>query len=90
MSDSPKVGDTWNLLLCSPLHIFMQALVNSSIVEGDHDLVNDAVLYLFGILRAIRKAEDAVDMQMTTVKYFSYFTHQLILISDALFAYCCS
>ncbi|XP_054798442.1 sister chromatid cohesion protein PDS5 homolog B isoform X2 [Prosopis cineraria] len=51
--------------LCSPLYIFMQALVNSSIVDGDQDLVNDAVLYLFSILRAIRKAEDAVNVQMT-------------------------
>ena len=46
----------------------MQALVNSNIVDGDQDLVNDAVLYLFSILRAIRKAEDAVDVQMTPVK----------------------
>lgn len=67
---SPKIGDAWNLLLCSPLYIFMQALVDSSIVGGGQDLVNDAVLYLFSILRAIRKAEDAVDVQMTTVKYF--------------------
>ncbi|KAK4276740.1 hypothetical protein QN277_014853 [Acacia crassicarpa] len=52
--------------ICSPLYIFMQALVNSSIVGGGQDLVNDAVLYLFSILRAIRKAEDAVDVQMTT------------------------
>lgn len=60
------------LLLCSPLFFVMQALVNSSNVDGDPDLVNDAVLYLFSILRAIRKAEDAVDVQMTTVKYFQY------------------
>ncbi|KAF7829836.1 sister chromatid cohesion protein PDS5-like protein A isoform X2 [Senna tora] len=52
--------------LCSPLFFFMQALVKSSIVDGDLDLVNDAVLCLFSILRAIRKAEDAVDVQMTT------------------------
>ena len=68
VSDILKVGDSWNLLLCSPLYNFMQALVNASIVDGDQDLVNDAVLYKFSILRAIKKAEDAVDVQMTTVK----------------------
>lgn len=61
---------------CSPLFFVLQALVDVSIVDGDLDLVNEAVLYLSSIFRAIRKAEDAVDAQMTTVKYF-----QLLLIS---------
>ncbi|KAK7321020.1 hypothetical protein VNO77_31092 [Canavalia gladiata] len=51
--------------LCSPLFFILQALVDVSIVDGDLDLVNDAALHLFSIFRAIRKAEDAVDAQMT-------------------------
>ncbi|KAK7275658.1 hypothetical protein RIF29_16778 [Crotalaria pallida] len=51
--------------LCSPLFFVLQAFVDASIVDGDLDLVNGAVLYLFSIFRAIRKAEDAVDAQMT-------------------------
>lgn len=51
----------------------LQAFVDVSIVDGDLDLVNGAVLYLFSIFRAIRKAEDAVDVQMTNVKCFQHF-----------------
>ncbi|KAJ4700670.1 sister chromatid cohesion protein PDS5-like A isoform X1 [Melia azedarach] len=48
-----------------PLFSFLQALVNASIVDGDMDLVNDAVLYLLSIFRAIKRAEDAVDAHRT-------------------------
>ncbi|XP_061341944.1 sister chromatid cohesion protein PDS5 homolog B [Gastrolobium bilobum] len=52
--------------LCSPLFFVLQALLDASIVDGDLDLVNDAVVHLFSIFRAIRKVEDAFDVQMTT------------------------
>lgn len=78
--------DTWNLLLCSPLFSVMQALVNSSIVDGNLDLINDAVLYLYSILRAIRKTEDAVDVQMTAVNYFHIFFFCYFLFA-LLYAY---
>ncbi|CAK7346982.1 unnamed protein product [Dovyalis caffra] len=42
-----------------------QALVNASIVNGDMEHINDAVLYLLLIFRAIRKTEDAVDAHAT-------------------------
>nr|XP_025675796.1 uncharacterized protein LOC112776052 isoform X7 [Arachis hypogaea] len=48
---------------CSPLFFVLQAFTNASIVDGDLDVVNDAVLHLFSIFRAIRKAEDAIDPQ---------------------------
>ncbi|XP_057735278.1 sister chromatid cohesion protein PDS5 homolog B isoform X2 [Arachis stenosperma] len=51
---------------CSPLFFVLQAFTNASIVDGDLDIVNDAVLHLFSIFRAIRKAEDAIDPQTTT------------------------
>ncbi|GAU44494.1 hypothetical protein TSUD_13050 [Trifolium subterraneum] len=51
--------------LCSPLFFLLQALVDISIVNGDQELVNDAVLYIFGIFQAIRKTEDSVDSQAT-------------------------
>ncbi|GAV71980.1 Cnd1 domain-containing protein [Cephalotus follicularis] len=50
---------------CSPIFSVVQALVNASTVDGDMDLVSDAVLYLICIFRAIKKAEDAVDGQQT-------------------------
>ncbi|KAL1294310.1 hypothetical protein AAHE18_19G133200 [Arachis hypogaea] len=46
-----------------PLFFVLQAFTNASIVDGDLDVVNDAVLHLFSIFRAIRKAEDAIDPQ---------------------------
>ncbi|TKY56158.1 Sister chromatid cohesion protein PDS5-like B-A [Spatholobus suberectus] len=52
--------------LCSPLFFILQALNDVSIVDGDLDIVNDAVLHVVSIFRAIRKVEDAVDAQMTT------------------------
>ncbi|KAK2453745.1 sister chromatid cohesion protein PDS5 protein A [Trifolium repens] len=51
--------------LCSPLFFFLQALVDISIVNGDRQLVNDAVLYIFSIFQAIRKTEDSVDSHAT-------------------------
>ncbi|XP_012567744.1 sister chromatid cohesion protein PDS5 homolog B isoform X3 [Cicer arietinum] len=63
----PEVFQNENLCadLCSPLFFLLQALVDVSIVDGDRELVNEAVLYIFSIFRAIRKAEDSVDAQMT-------------------------
>ncbi|KAK7385197.1 hypothetical protein VNO78_30910 [Psophocarpus tetragonolobus] len=52
--------------LCSPLFFILQALLDISFVDGDLDTVNNAVLHIVSIFRAIRKVEDAVDAQMTT------------------------
>ncbi|KAH7567872.1 hypothetical protein JRO89_XS07G0171200 [Xanthoceras sorbifolium] len=50
-----------------PIVSLLQALVNASIVDGDMDLVHDAILHLLCILRAIKRAVDAVDAQKTTI-----------------------
>jgi len=68
-------GDTSGFPLCSPLFFILQALVDISIVEGAQDIVNDAVLHVISIFRAIRKVEDAIDAQITPVKYFEHVLH---------------
>ncbi|KAF3974294.1 hypothetical protein CMV_002369 [Castanea mollissima] len=50
---------------CSPLFNLLEALVNATVVDGDMDLVNDALLLLLSIFRAIKKAEDVVDVRNT-------------------------
>ncbi|KAK9993628.1 hypothetical protein SO802_023331 [Lithocarpus litseifolius] len=50
---------------CSPLLNLLEALVNATVVDGDMDLVNDALLLLLSIFRAIKKAEDVVDARNT-------------------------
>jgi hypothetical protein len=60
------------VFFCSPLFFFLQALVDISIVNGDRQLVNDAVLYIFSIFQAIRKTEDSVDSHATIVKHFQH------------------
>ncbi|XP_021284773.1 sister chromatid cohesion protein PDS5 homolog A isoform X2 [Herrania umbratica] len=55
---------------CSPLLSFLHASINSSVVDGDLDLVNDAALYLKYIFRAIKRAKDAVDAQRTPRLHF--------------------
>lgn len=55
---------------CSPLFFLLQALVDISNADSHRELVNDAVSYIFSIFQAIRKAEDSVDAQTTSVKHF--------------------
>ncbi|GMN51775.1 hypothetical protein TIFTF001_020913 [Ficus carica] len=50
---------------CSPLFCILQALLDASNVDGDLDVVKDAVLYLLCVFRAIKRAEDAVDVEKT-------------------------
>ncbi|KAM3683139.1 hypothetical protein ACB098_12G123600 [Castanea mollissima] len=50
---------------CSPLFNLLEALVNATVVDGDMHLVNDALLLLLSIFRAIKKAEDVVDARNT-------------------------
>lgn len=57
---------------CSPLFFLLQALVDISNVDGDLELINDAVLSLFSIFQALKKAEDSVDAQTTIVKHFQH------------------
>lgn len=54
--------------ICSPLFNLLEALVNATVVDREMDLVNDALLLLLSIFRAIKKAEDAVDAQNTSVR----------------------
>jgi len=70
---TPLDSDTSWLLLCSPLFFILQALVDINIVDGDLDIVDDAILHIVSIFRAIRKVEDGVDAQMTTVNFFTLF-----------------
>ncbi|XP_057974992.1 sister chromatid cohesion protein PDS5 homolog B isoform X2 [Malania oleifera] len=51
---------------CSPLFFALWALVNSSSVDGDVDLVKDNASHLLIIFRAIKRAEDAVNSLSTT------------------------
>lgn len=67
---TPLDGDTSWLLFCSPLFFILKALVDINIVDGDLDIVDDAILHIVSIFRAIRKVEDAIDAQMTTVYFF--------------------
>lgn len=53
--------------LGSPLFVTVQALVNGNLVDGNLLLKSYATLYLRSIFNAIKKAEDAVDVQMTPV-----------------------
>lgn len=55
-------------LLCSPLFNLLEALVNAKLVEVDMDPVNDVLLLLLCIFRAVKKAEDAVDAESSTVR----------------------
>ncbi|XP_059630755.1 sister chromatid cohesion protein PDS5 homolog B isoform X2 [Cornus florida] len=75
---------------CSPLVFTLQALVNATFLDGDLDLVNDAISYLCGIFNAIKRAEDAVDYQRTTklqilasfgISILNVFCHGGILVS---------
>lgn len=59
-------------LFYSPLFSMLQALVNTSIVNGDVDLVNDTVASLLCIFRAIKRADDAIDAQKTPVSVALY------------------
>ncbi|MED6112773.1 hypothetical protein PIB30_064706 [Stylosanthes scabra] len=77
---------------CSPLFFVLQAFTNASIVDGDLDVVNDAVLHLFSIFRAIRKAEDAIDPRSNTKLHIlaefgifalNAFNHGAISVSHA-------
>ncbi|EYU22961.1 hypothetical protein MIMGU_mgv1a019419mg, partial [Erythranthe guttata] len=49
----------------SPLFVTVQALVNEHLVQSDVTLNSNASLYLRSIFSAIKKAEDAIDDQMT-------------------------
>ncbi|KAI3464509.1 hypothetical protein Pfo_021172 [Paulownia fortunei] len=49
----------------SPLFVTVQALVNDNLVDGNLRLKSIASLYLRNIFNAIKRAEDAVDAQMT-------------------------
>lgn len=60
------------MFLCSPLFCILQALLDASNVDGDLDVVKDAVLYLLCVFRAIKRAEDAVDVEKTPVRVFSW------------------
>ncbi|XP_068341369.1 sister chromatid cohesion protein PDS5 homolog B isoform X3 [Pyrus communis] len=50
---------------CGPLLALLQALVNASNADGALDVAKDSVLYLICIFRAIKRAEDAIDTELT-------------------------
>ena len=55
----------------------LQALLNASNVDGDLGKVKETVLYLLCMFRAIKRAEDAVEVENTPVRVilgeFSHF-----------------
>lgn len=54
--------------LRSPLFSVLQALLNASNFDSGLDAVKDAVVYLLCIFRAIKRAEDAVNVKNTPVR----------------------
>ncbi|KAK9945794.1 hypothetical protein M0R45_011293 [Rubus argutus] len=50
---------------CYPLFVLLRDLVNASDVDGPRGIVKDSVLYLIFIFRAIKNAEDAIDVDKT-------------------------
>ncbi|KAM1074484.1 hypothetical protein ACFX11_019663 [Malus domestica] len=50
---------------CGPLLGLLQVLVNASNADGALDVAKDSVLYLICIFRAIKRAEDAIDTELT-------------------------
>lgn len=56
---------------CSPLFVLLRDLVNTSNGDGALGILKDSVLNLICIFRAIKKAEDAIDVQKTYVRIFS-------------------
>lgn len=64
---------------CSPLFVLLRDLVNASNVDGPRGIVKDSVLYLIFIFRAIKNAEDAIDVDKTPVRIFSKEIVSLIL-----------
>ncbi|KAL5704355.1 hypothetical protein ACHQM5_022795 [Ranunculus cassubicifolius] len=50
---------------CSPLVAILQALVTASGADSSKNVVNDSLSYMLNIFRAIRKAEDAIDVHKT-------------------------
>ncbi|XP_052189555.1 sister chromatid cohesion protein PDS5 homolog B isoform X2 [Diospyros lotus] len=77
----------------SPLVFTLQALVNSSSVDGDMDFVNGAVSCLRSIFYAIMRAEDAVDVHKTPklhiladfgISILNEFNHSAIPVSHTL------
>ncbi|KAL6010732.1 hypothetical protein ACLOJK_001173 [Asimina triloba] len=55
---------------CSPLVVIIQVLLKAQSVGGYKCDVGETVLYLLSIFRAIKKAEDAVDICMTPKLHF--------------------
>ena len=70
-----NLGDVSFFPFCSPLLSFLHASINSSVIDGDLDLVNDAAFYLNYIFRAIKRAKDAVDAQRTPVRFLNFFRY---------------
>ncbi|KAJ7965575.1 sister chromatid cohesion protein PDS5-like A isoform X1 [Quillaja saponaria] len=66
-SDFPPEGclEETYARFCSPLFLVLLAFVKGDNFDGKKDLVKDTVSYLFSILRAVRRAEDVVDVQIT-------------------------
>ena len=56
---------------CSPLFVLLRELVNASNGDSAPGILKDSVLNLICIFRAIKKAEDAIDVQKTSVRNFS-------------------
>ncbi|XP_062078396.1 sister chromatid cohesion protein PDS5 homolog B isoform X2 [Humulus lupulus] len=51
---------------CSPLFSVLQALLSAINFDNDLGVVNDTVLYLLWIFRAIKRADDAVNIKNTS------------------------
>lgn len=73
-----------NVFLSSPLLFVLQALINADNVNGDINMVKDAVTYLLCIFRAIKRAEDVIDSEKTlvSVSHEGYFLIFIYLLSS--------
>ncbi|KAJ0969546.1 hypothetical protein J5N97_022423 [Dioscorea zingiberensis] len=52
--------------ICSPLIVTLRLLINPDIIHSSKWNANSSMSYILGILRAIKKAEDAVNPQFTS------------------------
>lgn len=71
---------THSLLFCSPVVFTMEALLNPLFVDGDVDRIRTVVSDMHNIFNAIKRAEDALDVQKTSVSFvvfcfFALFTN---------------
>lgn len=60
---------THTLLFCSPISFTIDALLNPSFVDSDMNRIHSVASDLRNIFNAIKRAEDALDIEKTSVSF---------------------